>query len=122
MSMASLKTEVICAANAFADKKGKIAIPIASEAKPAVPLRNPSFEYQFRVVDKNSLEAKGGALIPRADLVVEKTEKISADVRMKDDKALDLYTELTKLDELRKRGVITEEEFASQKKRLFAKQ
>ena len=122
VSMASLKTEVISAANAFAESKGKIAIPIASAEKPAVPLRNPSFEYQFRVVDKNSPEAKGGALIPRADIVIEKTEKISADVRTKTDTKPDLYTELTKLDDLRKKGVITEEEFAAQKKRLFENQ
>ena len=61
-------------------------------------------------------------LVPRDDVVVEKTGNISADVRTKEDKAPDLYTELTKLDELRKKGVITEEEFAAQKKRLFEKQ
>jgi len=61
-------------------------------------------------------------LVPRDDVVVEKTGNISADVRAKEDKAPDLYTELTKLDELRKKSVITEEEFAAQKKRLFEKQ
>ncbi len=121
-SMASLKAEVISAANAFAEGKGKIAIPLASQETPAAPLRNPSFEYQFRVVDKNDPEAKRTSLVPRADVVVEKTEKISADVRTKEVKAPDLYSELTKLDELRKKGVITEEEFATQKKRLFEKQ
>lgn len=122
VSMASLKAEVISAANDFAVSKGKIAIPVASEERPAVPLRNPSFEYQFRVIDKNDPEAKRTSLVPRADVVVEKTEKISADVRTKEDKAPDLYTDLTKLDDLRKKGVITEEEFATQKKRLFEKQ
>lgn len=122
VSMSSIKAEVIAAANEFAERKGKVAVPIASEAKPAAPLRNPSFEYQFRLVDKDSPEARGGALIPRPDLVVEKTEKISADVRTKTEKAPDLYTELTKLDDLRKKGIISEEEFAEQKKRLLEKQ
>jgi len=121
-SMASLKAEVISAANAFAESKGKIAIPVASQVTPAAPLQNPSFEYQFRVVDKNDPEARRTALVPRADLVVEKTERTSTDVRTKEEKAPDLYTELMKLDELRKKGVITEEEFAAQKKRLFEKQ
>jgi hypothetical protein len=61
-------------------------------------------------------------LVPRSDVAVEKTDNISADLRTNEDKAPDLYTELTKLDELRKKGVITEEEFAAQKKRLFEKQ
>jgi len=122
VSMDSIKAEVISAANAFAEGKGKVAVPIAAEARPAVPLRNPSFEYQFRLVDKDSPSAKGGSLTPRADIVVEKTEKISADIRTKESKAPDLYTELTKLDDLRKKGIITEEEFAAQKKRLLEKQ
>ena len=31
----------------------------------------------------------------------------------------DVYTELLKLDDLRKKGIITEAEFEAQKKRLF---
>ena len=121
-SMASLKAEVISAANTFAESKGKIAIPLSSQETPAAPFRNPSFEYQFRVVDKNDPEARRTTLVPRADIVVEKKETISKDVRTKEDKTPDLYTELTKLDDLRKKGIITEEEFAAQKKRLFEKQ
>ena len=123
VSMASIKAEVISAANAFAESKGKVAVPIASEAKPAVPLRNPSFEYQFRLVDKNSPEAKGGALIPRADVVVEKTEKISTDINTKDEseKHTDLYTEILKLDDLRKRGLISDTEYEAQKQKLLNK-
>jgi hypothetical protein len=81
-----------------------------------------SIEYQFRVVDRNDPEAKRTSLVPRANVVIEKTEKISADVHTKNDKPPDLYTELMKLDDLRKRGVITEEEFQAQKKRLFEQQ
>ena len=122
VAMDSIKAEVISASNAFAESKGKVAIPIAAQERPAMPGRNPSFEYQFRLVDRDSPAASGGALIPRADVVVEKSEKISADVQIKESKAPDLYTELTKLDDLRKKGIITEEEFAAQKKRLLEKQ
>jgi hypothetical protein len=31
----------------------------------------------------------------------------------------DLYTELTKLDDLRKKGILTDEEFQAQKKKLL---
>lgn len=34
----------------------------------------------------------------------------------------DLYTELTKLDDLRKKGILTEEEYNMQKKKLLEKQ
>lgn len=71
------------------------------------------------MVDKDDPEAKRTSLVQRADLVIEKSEKISADVRTKEDKAPDLYAELTKLDDLRKRGILTEDEFAVQKKKLL---
>jgi hypothetical protein len=122
VAMDSIRSEVISAANAFAESKGKVAVAISSREKPAVPGRNPSFEYQFRLADKGSPAARGAALVPRADVVIEKTEKISADIQTKESKPVDLYTELTKLDDLRKRGIITNEEFAKQKKRLLEKQ
>lgn len=48
-----LKSDVILRANAFAESKNKIAIPVASTAQSAVPGRLPSFKYQFRLVDKD---------------------------------------------------------------------
>lgn len=36
-------------------------------------------------------------------------------------KSKDLYTELTKLDELRKKGLLTEDEYNVQKKRILDK-
>jgi hypothetical protein len=73
------------------------------------------------VVDKNDTEAKRTALMPRADVVVEKSEKITADINSKEPRASDLYTELMKLDDLRKKGIITADEFAVQKRRLLEK-
>ncbi len=118
---AALKAGVIKEANEFAQSKGKVAIPISSQETPVYPGHFATVEYQFRVVDKDDPEAKRTSLVPRADLVIEKTERISADVRTKEDKAPDLYVELTKLDDLRKKGILTEEEFVAQKKRLLEK-
>lgn len=117
-----LKTKTIREADAFAESKGKVAIPVALKEHPVGVLGDwASVEYQFRVVNKDDPEAKRTALIPRPDVVVEKTEKISADVHTKDETAKkpDLYTEITKLDDLRKKGLITDAEFEAQKQKLL---
>lgn len=119
-SMGSLKAEVITHANEFAASKGKVAIPIASQETPAIPGRNmPNFEYQFRLVNKEDPRASGGALIPRADVVVEMQ---SAPQPRSNDaaKPSDTYTEILKLDDLRKRGLITDSEFDAQKSKLLS--
>ena len=59
--------------------------------------------------------------MPRADVVIEKTEKVIADITTKDksDQKKDVYAELIKLDDLRKRGILTEAEFQTQKQKLL---
>lgn len=123
-SASALKAGVIADANAFAASMGKVAIPIAAQEKGigGAPASWAKFEYQFRVVDKNDPEAKRTSLTPRANMVIEKSEKISADIRTKDDSAKqkDTYAELVKLDDLRKRGILTDAEFDTQKKKLLS--
>jgi hypothetical protein len=118
-SMSSLKNEVITRANAFAASKGKVAIPIASKESPAYPGHMPNFEYQFRLVDKNDPRASGAALVPRPDMVIQNTGTTTADIEMKNVSSNDVYAELMKLDDLRKKGIITEEEFQDQKRRVL---
>ncbi len=122
-SFSSLKAGVIRDANLFAEKKGKVAIPISTREKPIGngPAQWASFEYQFRVVDKNDPEVRRTSIVPRPDLVIEKSEKLNIDVVTKDktEKPKDLYTELSKLDELRKKGIITDAEFETQKKKIL---
>ncbi len=79
------------------------------------------FDYQFRVVEKNDPEARRTSLVPRADVVIEKTEKISVESRTKDESAKpkDVYAELIKLDDLRKKGILSEAEFETQKKKVL---
>ena len=54
-------------------------------------------------------------------MVIEKTEKVSADIHTKNDpsKQPDMYTEIMKLDDLRKKGLITDAEFEQQKQKLL---
>lgn len=119
-SMSSLKTSVIEQANAFAASKGKVAVPIAGKEAPAYPGHMPSFEYQFRLVDKSDPRAEGGALIPRADMVVEMHQSGSGAQGKTPPKTTDVYTELLKLDDLKKRGIISESEFEVQKQRILS--
>jgi len=114
-SMGSLKSDVISRANAFAASKGKIAIPLAAKESPALPgARMPNFEYQFQLVDKDDPRASGRALAPRADTVVEvKSSNTTAPAR-------DTYSELMKLDDLHKRGILTDAEFQAQKQKLLS--
>lgn len=119
----AMKADVIREANEFAASQGKIAIPLSMEATPLIAgARFASVEYQFRVVEKNDPEARRVNLVPRPDVVIEKTEKTSIDVKTKDqtDRPKDIYAELLKLDDLRKRGILSETEFEAQKKKLLS--
>jgi len=75
-SMASLKAEVINEANQFAARQGKVAIPLGANEKAMGGMGQwASFEYQFRVVDKDDPEAQRTSLVPRPDVVIESNEK-----------------------------------------------
>ena len=116
-----LTVKVIRQANEFAARQGKIAIPLASVEHPmgSGPAQWATFEYQFRVVDKNDPEAKRTSLLPSANTVVrieQTAPPVSPGVAPKPD----LYSELIKLDDLRKRGIVTESEFQAQKAKLLA--
>jgi hypothetical protein len=115
----AMKLSVIKDADDFAETQGKVAIPVASKETPMFPGHFATFEYQFRVVDPSDPEAKRTSLVPRPDVVIEKKESITADVNSRDDKAPDLYTQLLKLDDLRKRGLLTDAEFEAQKAKLL---
>lgn len=119
---AAMKTDVIREANDFAESQGKVAIPIGLKETPMLVGRQlASVEYQFRVVDKSDPEARRTSLVPRADVVIEKTEKVTAEITTKDktEQKKDVYAELIKLDDLRKRGILTESEFQALKQKLL---
>lgn len=118
-SMSSLKTDVISRANAFAASKGKMAVPLAGKESPAYPGHMPSFEYQFRLVDKDDPRAEGNALLPRPDAVVEMHQSPTSSGN-RPSASSDLYNELIKLDDLRKRGIISEDEFKAEKQKLLS--
>lgn len=61
-AMGTLKAEVIKRANAFAESKGKVAIPVAEKETAGAPGRMPNYEYQFRLVDKDDPKASNTVL------------------------------------------------------------
>lgn len=121
-SLPKLKIKVLRKANEFAASKGLIAIPVSLRITPAGgPAQWPEAEYQFRLVEKGDPEAAHAILVPRADTVIAMHQTI--ETKRQDSAAMpDLYAELTKLDDLRKRGLLTDAEFDTQKKKLLEKQ
>ena len=113
---AKMKANIIRKANEFAASQGKVAIPVTTHETPMAFGHFATFEYQFRLVDKDSPEASGlNTLGPMPSVSIQKIETKDSTKKTKD-----VYTELMKLDDLRKKGVITEEEFQTEKKKILA--
>jgi hypothetical protein len=90
---AALRDEVIQQANAFAASKGKIAVEIASRSSHPIIGGLPSFEYEFRLEDLPS--------------------------QAKPETHQEIYDEIVKLDDLRKKGLITDAQFETAKQKLL---
>ena len=117
---AAMKASVINDANAFAESRGKIAVPIATHEE---SLRGhlSTIEYEFRLVTAGEPAPKPTEPARPPQLATgEKVEK--ADTRPADTTASkpDFYTELIRLDDLRKRGILTEDEFQTLKAKILA--
>ena len=107
----------------FSEKQGKVAIPISSHFKPMGigPAQWAEFEYQFRVVNKNDPEVQRTSLTPKVNVVIEKKENSTSDIKIeeKTKPTKDFYSELVKLDDLLKKGIITDKEFDARKKKIL---
>ena len=116
----AMHAAVIEEANKFAASKGKVAIPITTHETPLWPGHFATFDYQFRLVAPDSPDAKPTPMVQRPDVVVQQTERKTVDVHSDATSSLpDVYTELMKLDDLRKKGIITDAEFETQKAKIL---
>ncbi|OUR89050.1 hypothetical protein A9Q81_22605 [Gammaproteobacteria bacterium 42_54_T18] len=116
----ALRADVIRDANKFAKSKGKIAVPVSSTYTPIGngPGQWASFEYQFRVVNKEDEEAVRTSLKKRADHVVDQNVKI--DINSKSSHiAKDTYSELIKINDLLEKGIISKTEFETMKAKVL---
>lgn len=121
-SAAGLKAGVIQDANAFAEKQGKVAVPISAKEKPMGngPAQWASFEYQFRVVDKDDPAVRRTQLVHNPNIIIQKVDQDEpAPTATSEGKKNDLYSDLLKLEVLKKRGLLTEAEFEAQKNKLL---
>lgn len=111
----AMKADVIAEANAFAAKQGKVAIALSTHETPMYPMHFATFDYQFRLVDPDSPEAKAsGMLVPMAN------NRTRVDVHEDSPAAKpDPYAKLIELDDLHKKGIISDAEFEEQKKKLL---
>ncbi len=123
-----LKAKALREGSRFCEKQGKkLQVVSTEEASPPYILTNfPKAEVQFMCLDANDPELQRTRLEKSPDVVIKRDDTLKADVdvhtKEESDKSPDLYTELTKLEDLRKKGILTEEEFQTQKKLLLEKQ
>jgi outer membrane murein-binding lipoprotein Lpp len=116
-NFARFKADVIQEAQDFAAARGKVAIPVDMREVTIAPGRFGSIQYQFRLVDKDSPEAEKGSIIRQADTIIERRN--SENITVQPGAQSDVYAELLRLDDLRKRGVLTDAEFEAEKARLL---
>jgi len=116
-SAAKMKADVITEANEFAASKGKVAVPISAKEVPmgTGPAQWASFEYQFRVVDKDDPSYARAQIVHNPNIIIKKRDPDDSATKSKSQK----YDELLKLDNLRKTGILTEEEFQKEKRKLL---
>lgn len=123
-SMSKLKATTIALANDYANKQGKIAIAISIKETRSIPFtfRWSAIEYQFRLVDPNDSAAKSTALGAGKNGLSESVDPVAATPSPPTQEAQenDIYTQLIRLEELRTKGIITQEEFEEQKKKILA--
>jgi Short C-terminal domain len=116
----TLKAEAFQEANKHCESLGKsLQVVSTHEATPPYILGNfPKAEIQFMCLESKDAELGRPKLKKEPDSAIE----IKAETRAKTEniKQTDTYTELIKLDELRKKGIITDSEFEAQKKKILS--
>ena len=105
-------------ANEFAVSKGKYMIPVRETTGVTYDY---TYELIFRLVDENDPEYRRTNLEKVPDVVIKSTENVTGDFKIESDSEHDLYTELTKLDDLRKKGIITDAEFEIEKAEILSR-
>jgi len=121
--MGSLKADAFREASEYCvSQNKKIQVVNTNESQPPYVLGNfPRIEMQFMCLGEGDIELGRPKMKKGADVVIEQKGDVSVNVKTKDqsEKTKDVYTELLKLDDLKKKGIISEEEFEAQKKKLL---
>jgi len=120
---------VLDAANDFAEKQGKRAVPVEARKHRVGILGDWGWAYyRFRLLPNagritsmqiDHIVFEGDARMSNDFLATRSTVGAVPKAATISDQPGDLYDELIKLDELRKRGILTDSEFDAQKKKLL---
>jgi hypothetical protein len=120
--LGSLRKDAYEEARKFAASKGMEAEVIAVNEVPTGFARWPQVDLRFRLV--SAAAKQSGEKAPALTIASQASHDAmgnatDAETRVVVAKQEDLYSELKKLGELKDKGLLTEEEFQKEKKRLF---
>jgi hypothetical protein len=124
----SLKAEVVRDAAKYCEMQGKqMKVVSITEAKPPYILANyPKAEIVFKALPPNDPELKTEPSYDPSGTQIKVGEqppiRASVDLNEKQVTSDDVYSKLEKLNELRKKGILTDEEFTAEKKKLLNEQ
>jgi hypothetical protein len=128
-SDASNQRYVVDEANTFAEKQGMVAVPVEARSHRVGILGDWGWAYyKFKLLPKSErlaskqfseIQFEGDARMSNNFLATRNKTSASSSSGPATAASLSLYDELLKLDELRRRGILTESEFEAQKKKLL---
>ena len=121
---AGVREKVYQNANDFCAARGLVMVPVSFKARPgALGQHPPSADLIFRAL-KPGDPAIGRPDLTGDDEALAATQRIKVSIKdeSKKEPQADTFTELLKIDDLRKRGILTEEEFQARKRKLLDKQ
>jgi hypothetical protein len=119
------KTEMMREANEFAAKRGKVVSTVSMNETPTPVQGFTAIEYRFKLVDKEALpkpvilSTSSNTMSNTSVGATQAANPVSPLTKAQGPHSIDIYSELIKLDELRKRGILTEDEFAREKKKIL---
>jgi hypothetical protein len=107
---------LVAEANKFAESQGKVAVRVSMKDTPMQIEGYTSVEYKFQLMSK--LEADT-LVTESANNAAISSAKSTGTTVVQPTGPNAMYDALIKLDDLHKRGILTDEEFASQKKKIL---
>lgn len=117
----TLRKQAYKEANDFATSKGMVAEVVSVNETAAGFAKWPQVDLKFRLVRPGTEGVASDPTIAFSTQVAYDAEgrPTSGDTAVRVEKQVDVYAELKKLADLRDRGVLTEAEFQSEKKKLL---
>jgi hypothetical protein len=121
----TLKADALHEAAKFCADQGKeLKVVAITEAKPPYILANfPKAEVVFKALNAGDPELKSDSGIDPSGIQIKVGERPptqpAIDINEKQATANDLYIKLTQLDDLHKKGILTDAEFDAEKKKIL---